>query len=119
MVKANFGDRAQGLRRIAARVFQAAALALVFALAMPASAADTRAVKSRVAPIYPEIAQRLKISGAVVIEATVNAKGKVTAVRTISGNRLLSTAAEEAVQKWQFKSGAGETTVQVMLTFNL
>ena len=119
MVKAYFGDRAQGLRRVAARVFQAAALALVFALAMPASAADTRAVKSRVQPVYPEIAKRLKISGAVAIEATVNAEGKVTAVKTISGNRLLSTAAEEAVQKWKFKSGAGETTVQVVLSFSL
>jgi len=119
MVQANFGDRAQRLRRVAARVFQAAALALVFALAMPAGAADTRAVKSRVAPIYPEIARRMKISGAVVIEATVNAEGQVTALKPISGNHMLSTAAEQAVQKWKFKSGTGETTVQVVLNFSL
>ena len=119
MVRAYFGDRAQRLRRVAARIFQAAALALVFALAMPASAADTRAVKLRVAPIYPEIAKLMKISGEVVIEATVNAQGQVTAVKTISGNLLLSTAAEAAVQRWKFKSGAGDTTVQVVINFSL
>jgi hypothetical protein len=38
------------------KALQVAALALMVALAMPGRAADERAVKSRVAPVYPELA---------------------------------------------------------------
>jgi len=41
-----------------------------------ARAADERAVKSRVTPIYPEVAKRMKIRGAVKLVATVDAQGK-------------------------------------------
>jgi len=51
-------------------------LALVLAMAMPASAADDRAIKSRVSPVYPEIAKRMKIAGAVKLEAVVDAQGR-------------------------------------------
>jgi TonB family protein len=119
MDKLHFAEDVQGLQRTATRLLHAAVLALVVVLAMPAHAADTRAVKSRVAPVYPEIAKRMKISGSVMVEATVDAEGKVTAVKTINGNRMLSAAAEEAVHKWKFESGAGESTVQVELNFTL
>jgi TonB family protein len=119
MNKLHVSSGAQGLQRTAIRLFQAAALALVIMLALPASAADSRAVKSRVAPAYPEIAKRMKISGVVVVEATVNAEGKVTAVKTVNGNRMLSPAAEDAVHRWTFEAGTGDATVQVELNFNL
>jgi TonB family protein len=99
--------------------FHAGALLLVLVLTLPASAAGDRAVKSRVSPSYPEMAKRMKISGAVKIEATVDADGKVTAVKTLDGNRMLSTAAEDAVKKWKFEAGTGETTVEVTLNFAL
>lgn len=108
-----------GVQRAAKRLLSVAALALVVVLAMPASAAESRAVKSRVSPVYPEIAKRMKISGAVTIEATVDAEGKVTAVKTVNGNRMLSPAAEDAVKKWKFESGASESTVSVELNFSL
>lgn len=74
-------------------LFQAAVLALGLALALPAKAADLRAVKTRVAPVYPEIAKRMKIEGAVMVEVKVDGEGKVDAVKTVSGNRVLSAAA--------------------------
>jgi TonB family protein len=101
------------------RLFQAAALALVVAMAMPVRAADDRAVKSRVPPIYPELAKRMKISGVVKIEATVSPEGKVTAVKTLSGSRALQTAAEDAVHQWKFVSAATESTVDVEVNFAL
>ena len=61
MNKNRFKFRSNGLRRVGVRLIQAAALALVVALAIPARAADIRAVKSRVAPVYPEIAKRMRI----------------------------------------------------------
>jgi TonB family protein len=97
-------------------VLQAAVFALMMVLAIPASAAN-RVVKVRVPPVYPELAKRMKITGTVKISATVDADGKVTAVKTIEGNRMLSSAAEDAVKHWKFEPGAGETTEEVTLNF--
>jgi TonB family protein len=101
------------------RLFQVISVALVLALSLTASAAGERAIKSRVPPVYPELAKRMKIMGVVKVEATVDAGGNVTEVKTIDGNRMLSPAAEEAVKKWKFESGDGVATVQVELKFAL
>jgi TonB family protein len=107
------------VRRAAVRLMQAAALSLVVALAIPAHAAGEREIKSRVAPVYPEIAKRLKIVGAVKIEATVDPEGKVTNAKTVSGNRALATAAEDAVRQWRFAPGPATSTSEVELKFAL
>jgi len=106
-----------GFKQVAVKLMQAAALALIVTMAMPAHAADDRAVKSRVAPIYPDIARRMKISGSVKIEATVDAEGKVSETKTVSGNRILAPAAEDAVRKWKFAPGAGTAKVSVEVDF--
>jgi TonB family protein len=49
----------------------------------------------------------------------VDAAGKVTDVKTLSGNRMLSTAAEDAVRKWKFETGPGSFTVDVSISFAL
>ena len=112
-------DRPRVPRRWTKRLLQAAALALLVALALPARAGDDRAVKSRVAPVYPEIAKRLRISGEVKLEATVDAQGKVKDVKAVTGNHMLQVAAEDAVRQWKFESGDGETTVVVAVNFGL
>jgi TonB family protein len=105
------------LRRAGSRLFQAAALALLASMALPARAADDRAIRSRVPPVYPEIAKRMRISGVVKVEATVDPDGKVTDVKTVSGSRMLSPAAEEAVRKWTFAPAAEKSTVSVEINF--
>lgn len=95
-----------------------AALALALVVTLSAHAED-RAVKSRVAPVYPEIAKRMRIGGVVKVEATVDADGKVTEVKTVSGNSMLSSAAEDAVRKWRFAAGTAESKVNVDLNFAL
>jgi TonB family protein len=107
------------LLRAGMRLLQAAALMLVVAMAMPAKAADSRAVKTRVSPVYPEIAKRMKIDGWVKVEVTVEADGKVSEVKTLSGNRVLSVAAEDAVRRWRFEPGPGQTTVELSINFSL
>ena len=57
--------------------------------------------------------------GAVVIEVTVNADGGVSNVKALSGNRMLSSAAEDAVRKWKFEPGDGQATIQVAINFSL
>jgi TonB family protein len=99
--------------------FHATALALAVFMAIPAFAADERPIKSRVAPAYPELAKRMRISGVVKLEATVDADGKVTAVKTLSGSHVLSPAAEEAVSKWKFAPADAASTVSVDVNFAL
>ena len=100
-------------------LLQAVVLALGLALAMPARAADVHAVKSRVPSVYPEIAKRMKIEGQVMVEVKVDADGKVNEVKTVSGNRILSSAAEEAIRHWRFESGTSPSTFDVSITFSL
>jgi TonB family protein len=98
-------------------MFPVAAVALLVAVALPAHAADERAIKSRVAPVYPEIARRMKIEGMVRIEATVDPQGKVKDVKTLTGNHMLSIAAEDAVRRWTFAPAPAESTVAVDVNF--
>jgi protein TonB len=55
-----------------------------------------------VAPVYPSIAQSARISGIVIIEATIGETGKVTAARVIRSIPLLDNAALDAVKQWEF-----------------
>jgi len=101
------------------RWFHAALLVLSLVMIVPVRASDDRPIKSRVPPVYPELAKRMRITGQVKLEVTVDADGKVTAVKTLSGNHALSTAAEEAVSKWRFVPGAAPSTVNVEVNFAL
>jgi TonB family protein len=114
-----FGISPRRWRRLGVRLFQVAALGLLATVAMPVQAADDRAVKTRVAPVYPEIAKRMRISGTVRVEATVDPDGKVIDVKTLSGSRALSPAAEDAVRKWRFAPGAAQATIDVEINFAL
>jgi TonB family protein len=96
-----------------------ACVALLALLAMTAGVAhaEERAIKSRVQPIYPELAKRMKIAGSVSLQVTVDAEGKVTDAKATSGNRLLAGAAEDAVRKWKFAAGEGVSVVTVEVNF--
>lgn len=99
------------------KFMQATALALMLAMAMPVWAGDARAVRSRIPPVYPELAKRMKISGAVRLEAAVDAQGKVTEVKELSGNHMLAVAAEEALRQWKFAPASAETNETVEINF--
>lgn len=87
------------------------------ALALPGQSASDRVVKQKVAPVYPELAKRLKLAGTVKIQATVEPDGSVSEVKTVSGNHMLSPAAETAVRKWKFESAPVKTMVDVDVVF--
>jgi TonB family protein len=106
------------VRPLATALCSAAVIGLILTLSLPAHA-DERAVKTRVAPVYPEIAKRMKITGDVKVEATVDAEGKVTDVKAVSGSKTLSPAAEDAVRKWRFVPGADVSHVDVTVKFEI
>ena len=117
MNRIRIGHRHHGLGWVAFKLLHGAALALILTVAMPARAADERAVKSRVAPVYPEMARRMRIGGAVKLEANVDSQGKVTEVKAVSGNHMLAVAAEDAVRQWKFVPGSGDSSVSVEVNF--
>ena len=82
------------------------------------SRAEERKVQKRVPPVYPELARRMHITGVVRISVTVAADGSVTEVKTISGNKMLALAAEEAVKKWKFVTGDSQSTVNIDVNFD-
>jgi TonB family protein len=54
-------------------------------------------------PAYPDMANRLGITGMVVLKVQVNAQGKPTKVAVISGHPVLAAAAQSAVMSgWRF-----------------
>jgi TonB family protein len=79
--------------------------------------AESRHVDKRVPPVYPELAKRMHIFGAVRINASVSADGTVTQATATSGNKMLTTAAEEAVRKWKFAPADAPSSEIVEINF--
>ena len=57
----------------------------------------------RVEPDYPGVAVSGKVSGTVILEATVNEAGLVTDVKVLRSIILLDKAAIKAVQQWRYQ----------------
>ncbi len=72
---------------------------------------DTRKLKTRVDPTYPELAQRMNLSGTVRIEVVIAPNGTVKNTRALGGHPLLIQSATEAVRKWRYEPGPESTTV--------
>jgi TonB family protein len=58
-------------------------------------------VKAVPAP-YPAIAMAANVSGSVIVEVKINAKGEVTSADAIEGHKPLQKAAEYAAKRWIF-----------------
>jgi protein TonB len=56
----------------------------------------------RVDPVYPDLAQRVHVSGVVVLAAIIDEEGNVSNLRILSGHPLLTGAAVEAVSRWKY-----------------
>jgi TonB family protein len=78
----------------------------------------------KVSPAYPPQALNQKITGSVVLDATVSTNGSVHKVKVISGPPLLAGAAAEAVREWRYSPAvlngkAVETQQRVTVVFSL
>jgi len=56
-----------------------------------------------VQPVYPQIAQRARVQGIVIIEATIDPGGKVKDTRVLRSIPLLDQAALDAVRQWEYE----------------
>ncbi len=57
---------------------------------------------SRVAPNYPALARASRVSGVVILEATIDTRGRVVDVRVLRSIPLLDQAAVDAVRQWTY-----------------
>ena len=100
----------------------AAVLTFVFASfgASSVGAQETldRKVRNKVTPVYPDIARKINLSGAVKLEVVVAANGTVKETKVIGGNPILVNAAVEAVKKWKFEPASDESTGVVEFRFD-
>jgi TonB family protein len=77
-----------------------------------------RIVKSKVAPVYPELARHMNIAGVVRVQITVAANGSVKNAKLIGGHPVLANAALDAIKKWRFESSTQESTGVVQFRFD-
>ena len=54
-------------------------------------------------PIYPMIAKNARISGSVILAATISKSGTIENLRLVSGPPMLVNAAMDAVKQWRYK----------------
>jgi len=77
-----------------------------------------RKVKSKTAPVYPELAKRMSVSGKVKIEVVIAPDGHVKSTRIVGGHPLLVQACQDAVKEWKFLPAPEETTQVVEFEFH-
>ena len=77
-----------------------------------------RKVRSKVVPAYPDLARSAHITGKVRIEATIAADGHVAGTKVVGGSPVLVNAAVEALMKWRFEAGPGDTTEVIEFEFD-
>lgn len=58
---------------------------------------------SSIPPVYPALAKAQHVSGAVTIDALIDANGRVTTMKVISGPTLLQGAAMDALKQWKYQ----------------
>lgn len=78
----------------------------------------SRKPKTKVAPVYPELARRMNIAGVVKVQITVAANGSVKNAKLVGGHPVLANAALDAIKKWRFETGSEESTGIVEFRFD-
>ena len=74
-------------------------------------------------PLYPPIAKAARVSGTVVLQATISKTGTIENLHVISGPAMLQQSAMDAVRQWRYRPYLlnndpveVETTVNVIFT---
>ena len=77
-----------------------------------------RKVKSKVTPVYPEIARKMGLTGNVKLQLVVAPNGEVKETKVIGGHPILVNAAVDAVKKWRYETASAESTGTVEFRFD-
>jgi TonB family protein len=75
---------------------------------------------SSVPPAYPALAKNQHVSGNVTVDALIDATGRVTTMKIVSGPTLLHQAAMDALKQWKYQPATLDgKTVPMHLTVTL
>ncbi len=72
-----------------------------------------RKIKTKTAPVYPDLAKKMNVSGKVKIEVVIAPDGHVKSTRVVGGHPLLVQACQNSVMEWKFLPGP-EDTMQII-----
>jgi TonB family protein len=89
-----------------------------FSCAQEDEPAVERKVVSKVAPVYPELARKLRLHGVVKLIIVIAPDGKVKSTEVVGGNPVLTQAAIDAVLKWRYEASPQQTHGIVELRFD-
>jgi TonB family protein len=103
------------LTRIAALTFLAMALILT-AVKLPAQ--ESRKVLSNPAPVYPEIARKLLLTGVVKVQVVIAPDGKIKSTNVVGGHPVLVKAVEDTLKNWKYAPASSETSTQLEFNFH-
>ncbi len=70
------------------------------------------------APIYPEIARKIRLAGTVKVQIVIGADGRIKEKRFIGGHPVLVNAVEETLKNWKYVPASGETETQLEFNFH-
>jgi len=76
-----------------------------------------RKTKTKVAPVYPDVARRMSITGTVKVLVVVAPNGNLKSTKVVGGHPLLVNAAMDAIKKWKFEPAPEESTGIVEFKF--
>jgi TonB family protein len=76
-----------------------------------------RKIKVQVAPVYPELARRMAVTGSVKVQVTIAPGGAVKQTKLVGGHPLLVDPVLDAVKRWKYEPGPLETVQVVEVKF--
>jgi len=85
---------------------------------LQATGQDVRRLLVNPAPVYPEIARQLNLTGAVKIEVVVGPDGQIKETKVIGGHPILVESALKALQGWKYEKASTETRLQLEFKFH-
>ena len=103
------------------KLVEVALMALVFIgmVAVSASAQEEgRHAKSKIQPVYPDLAKRMNVTGSVKLMVTIAPNGTVKSWKVLGGHPLLVDPAIDAVKKWKYETASEESTAVVEFRFD-
>ena len=56
----------------------------------------------KIDPVYPELAKRARVAAIVLLQVTVDERGRVSGIKLIRGHPLLNQSAIDAVGQWRY-----------------
>lgn len=76
-----------------------------------------RKTRSKVTPVYPDVARRMSIAGIVRLSVVVSPSGSVKSTKVVGGHPVLVNAAVDAMKQWKFEPAPTESSGIVEFKF--